>query len=408
MSDRGLTAVDWFIVDLASGKSKSTGVVAELHSRNLTPAEYSIATQHLMPLATDWTEDHILFSAHQGQVSNIWRIPFSFVRGRTTGAPERLTGGTAIESDGSVLGSKPPMLLAFSSLSENVDLWSLPILSNEGRSTGELQRLTTSLGADVRPSITPDGRRMVYNSNASGNWDIWFRDLQTGAESPLVSSEANEEHPRISSSGDEVIYRINHDVFIVPAAGGLARKLTANCATTMPWMMHGRSFVCLEGPGSSLFDVDSGKSKLLVDGINLAARLSWDDKWLIFYRNLSNGQTKIFISPVLPDRPARDADLIAVTTGQTWDALPEFSPDGNLVYFESERDGSRCLWAQRLDDATKHPVGDPFAVQHFHRAGLSLMHVVPGQRALTVAKDKIILTAVERKGNVWLARFDAH
>ena len=54
---------------------------------------------------------------------------------------------------------------------------------------------------------------------------------------------------------------------------------------------------------------------------------------------------------------------------------------------------------------TKHPVGAPFAVQHFHRAGLSLTHVVPGQRALTVAKDKIIITAAERKGNVWLARF---
>ena len=200
LSDHGLTAVDWFTVDLASGKSKPTGVIEELHSRKLTPAEYSIATQHLMPLASDWTEDHIIFSAYQGQVSNIWRIPFSFVRGRTTGAPERLTAGTAIESDGSVLSSKARTVLAFSSLNENVDLWSLPILPNEARTTGELQRLTTSLGADVRPSITPDGRRMVYNSNASGNWDIWFRDLQTGAEAPLVSSEANEEHPRMTAT----------------------------------------------------------------------------------------------------------------------------------------------------------------------------------------------------------------
>jgi hypothetical protein len=174
-------------------------------------------------------------------------------------------------------------------------------------------------------------------------------------------------------------------------------------------MTNGRSFICLEGNDGTLFDVDSGKSRRIVDGVpGAAARMSWDDKWLTFYRNLSGGLTQIFISPVLADRPAREPDLIAVTEGKTWDALPEFSPDGTLLYFQSERDGSRCLWAQRLDSTTKHPVGSPFAVQHFHRAGLSLTHVVPGQRALTIAKDKIIITAAERKGNVWLARFDAH
>src|SRR4029079_19732467 len=107
--------------------------------------------------------------------------PFSSARGRSTGPPERLTAGTAIESDGSVLSSRARTVLVFSSLNENVDLSTLPILPNEGRSTGELQRLTTSLGADVRPSVTLDGRKMVYNSNSSGNWDIILKDLQTRA-----------------------------------------------------------------------------------------------------------------------------------------------------------------------------------------------------------------------------------
>jgi hypothetical protein len=45
---------------------------------------------------------------------------------------------------------------------------------------------------------------------------------------------------------------------------------------------------------------------------------------------------------------------------------PAWSPDGNLLYFFSDSDGSRCIWARRLDPKTKKPVGTPFAVLHLH------------------------------------------
>jgi len=53
------------------------------------------------------------------------------------------------------------------------------------------------------------------------------------------------------------------------------------------------------------------------------------------------------------------------------DGHANWSPDGNLLYFLSDRDGFRCLWAQRLDPATKRPVASPFDVHHFHRTRLS-------------------------------------
>ncbi len=39
---------------------------------------------------------------------------------------------------------------------------------------------------------------------------------------------------------------------------------------------------------------------------------------------------------------------------------------GTRVYFTSTRDGYLCIWAQRLDPVTKHPLGPPFAYEHFH------------------------------------------
>jgi len=54
---------------------------------------------------------------------------------------------------------------------------------------------------------------------------------------------------------------------------------------------------------------------------------------------------------------------------QAIDRYVWWSPDGNLLYFISERDGFVCLWAQRLDPATKHPQGAAFPIRHFHTPG---------------------------------------
>jgi WD40 repeat protein len=43
-----------------------------------------------------------------------------------------------------------------------------------------------------------------------------------------------------------------------------------------------------------------------------------------------------------------------------------WSPDGTLLYFVSSRDGTRCLYAQRIERSTGRPQGAPFAVRHFH------------------------------------------
>jgi len=58
----------------------------------------------------------------------------------------------------------------------------------------------------------------------------------------------------------------------------------------------------------------------------------------------------------------------------------------------SLRDGFECLWVQRLDPAAKTPPGAPFPVYHFHSARRSPAYVRPGQRAISMARDKIVFT----------------
>ncbi len=96
------------------------------------------------------------------------------------------------------------------------------------------------------------------------------------------------------------------------------------------------------------------------------------------------------------------AALENVTDGSALDDKPRWSPNGDLMYLLSNREGFTCIWAQPLDPETKQPAGAAFAVQHFHHTQRSpgAVHVVMLDR--DVARDKIVIPLAELSGNIWL------
>ena len=85
------------------------------------------------------------------------------------------------------------------------------------------------------------------------------------------------------------------------------------------------------------------------------------------------------------------------------DRFPAWSLDGNVLYFVSERDGFRCIYAQRLTPDTKEPMDHPMDVYHFHVARRSMMNFVNAEMArLSVARNRIVFTLGERTGNLWM------
>ena len=119
-----------------------------------------------------------------------------------------------------------------------------------------------------------------------------------------------------------------------------------------------------------LFEVASGKGRELLkarEGIIARARFSPDGGWASFHSRVGP-RSRVFVVPVrdgpgAPSGPGDD-EWIAVTSGESQDGFPHWSPDGQLLYFTSNRDGNLCLWAQRLNATTKQPVGAPMVVQH--------------------------------------------
>jgi hypothetical protein len=81
-----------------------------------------------------------------------------------------------------------------------------------------------------------------------------------------------------------------------------------------------------------------------------------------------------------------------------------WSPDGATLYFLSDRDGFRCIWAQRLNPATKRLAGSPFSVVHFHQAGRSM---VDAGFNMSVTADSLVFALTDLTGNIWMIRPEA-
>jgi hypothetical protein len=66
------------------------------------------------------------------------------------------------------------------------------------------------------------------------------------------------------------------------------------------------------------------------------------------------------------------------------------------------------LGYQRLDSATKRPVGKPEFLYHLHHARLSMTNLSDSQIFISVARDKIVFTLSELTGSIWMAKLEGH
>jgi len=127
------------------------------------------------------------------------------------------------------------------------------------------------------------------------------------------------------------------------------------------------------------------------------ARFSPDDKWIAFTL-LSRPHPQIFVVPVL----GADATRIAVTDDDVSAGSPAWSADGRQIYYLTACQGSRCIWARRLDPSSRKPSGEAFAVRHFHGARFSLVSGIEGQNVgLVAAGDRLAFGMFETTGNIW-------
>jgi tricorn protease-like protein len=235
--------------------------------------------------------------------------------------------------------------------------------------------------------------------------------LTSGKTIALVTSPSGLFNPRISGDGASVAYcDRSGNIFSVPRTGGAVETLCAGCGTTMAASADGKriSYEPAQSEDLTYYDVER-KARITVaqrpeGGVLTGGSFSPDGKWMAFHERSKKTTAQVFVVPVDGAVPVPRPRWIAVTDGGSEEMEPAWSPNGGLLYFLSDRDGFRCIWARRLNAATKEPTGDAFAVRHFHRARRSLKRMTgtTGLIGLSVAPGRMVFSFGELTGSIWL------
>jgi Tol biopolymer transport system component len=279
----------------------------------------------------------------------------------------------------------------------------------------------TSSAYDAQSSLSADGRRLAFVSTRSGNADIWLKDLESGKETALTSTSADEFGPEISPDGNTVGYQLiengRWDFFLLPIGSdgqpGVAERVCEDCARVWDFSSDGKHFLFGFHSGSEsmslvLYDLVSRRKTELVNAPrrNLArARFSPDDRWISFHETTRPGHSRLDIIPFAEGTVSSPDQWIAVTDDKSFHDKGVWSPDGNLLYFTSDRDGFRCIWAQRLDPKTKRPIGPPLEIYHSHSARRSLLNADIIPLEVHVAPGRLVFHLGEITGNIWMVEW---
>ncbi len=399
-------SLDWWVTPLDGGSAVKTGSFDKFREQTLT-----------VPQEPDcWVPgtDQVLMSVGRGPLANLWRIGFSTRTWKAVGPAEQLTLGTARATGPAVSDGKA---FAFASINQRTDMWSVPVDTMSARVKGGLKQLTRDATAQSVPSISLDGRRLLFA--AKNSREVLLKDLETDRETAFTMPPAPAYRwLSISPDGSRVALTVLEEekqavytVTIDPEGRtGVPQKVCPDCGIAVSWSHDARQVLYLTFTPSriSSLDVATGQTSVLVEAAESDALyqpfFSPDGHWLAFIAH-SQGYSRIYAVPLGHNEPVKRERWIALTDGNTWDDKPRWSPDGNLLYFVSDRDGFRCIWAQNLQPETKQPLDVPVAIYHCHSSRLSLTNLLLPAFEISVARDNIVFNMAERTGNIWLAEF---
>jgi serine/threonine protein kinase/dipeptidyl aminopeptidase/acylaminoacyl peptidase len=393
--------LDWWVTSLHGGDAIPTGTARELRETGFI--SLSQVPQAWLPDA-----EGVLFSGIVADTRNLWVMPISRATWRVSGHPYRLTSGTTRETFPSIAAGN----IVFASMSEAWDIWALPSEAGSVTPAGPLRRLTEDAALHSYPAVSSDGKLIAFSSNRSGNRDIWLKELSgERKEIQITKTPTPEMYPSFSPDGSKLIYRAiearKANYYIQPLAGGLVRRVCEGCLEAAGWSNDGKRILCVRSAKArvGLLDLISGEHTDVTDSATYALwnpRFSPDERWISFNAT-SVGRSRIFVAPYRPKRMIAESQWTSITN-EDWADYPRWSPNGNNLYYLSDRDGFRCIWAQQLDSISKSPMGEPTAVFHSHQSRSAICNVSVGNLELSIARDKVVFGMGDLTANIWMVQ----
>lgn len=202
------------------------------------------------------------------------------------------------------------------------DIWTVPA---EG---GTAQLLVSHSATESKPLFSPDGKRLAFGSNRTGNGDIYILDLSSGEVRRLTFDDGNEQLDAWSRDGAWIYFSSTakdiagmNDISRVASTGGTPMLISADRYT------------------------NEYNATPLADGsFVFAARGIGFGQWW------RHGRSHIDESELWQKNGEQYSELTPRGAKQLW---PMVTADGSRVFFVSDRNGIQNIWAMPRGGAAK-------------------------------------------------------
>ena len=185
-----------------------------------------------------------------------------------------------------------------------------------------VKQLTNAKGYDAEPTLSPDGKKMIYTSDKDGDIDLYIMDLKTGKEKRVTNTLGYDGGAWFSPDGKKIIWRASR-----PKTEAEVKEYKELLAENMVAPTNMEVFVA-NADGSNVKQVTSfGQA-------NWAPTFMPDSKRIIF---ASNHEYKRGFPFNLYTINEDGSGLQKISRDKGFDAFPMFSPDGTKVIFSSNR-----------------------------------------------------------------------
>ncbi len=239
------------------------------------------------------------------------------------------------------------------------------------------QQITDAPGVESSPSLSPDGKSVVYVGRIGGRFALYL--LRVGGRNPtLLTSDSNADdwQPAFSPDGERIAFRSERDgggIFVMGSTGESVKRIT-DYGFHPTWSPDGKELVVASGTylfpsdrgakaaGLAAVEIETGRKRIVSEAAD-AMQPSWSPhgKRIAFWGLRGNsGQRDIFT--VAADGSEAKSDGKDVTSDAPLDWSPAWSADGKWLWFASNRGGSMNLWRLPIDEASGRVLGEPEAM----------------------------------------------
>ncbi|HEV8485014.1 MAG TPA: winged helix-turn-helix domain-containing protein, partial [Blastocatellia bacterium] len=219
-----------------------TAVSQDIYVVSVTGGEPRRLTFDNVPLlCPGWTADgrEVIFSSTRaGGDYGLWRISAA------GGTPERLAVGGHYVPFASI--SRQGNRLAYVQWSGDFNIYRIDVSDSTG--SGNLPiKLTPSTRLDFAPQYSPDGKRIVFQSDRSGSQEIWMCDSDGSHAVQVTFLNRVVDTPRWSPNGHQIAFDVHQegkgDIYVISAESGLPRPIVTDDSEEYApsWSSDGRS-----------------------------------------------------------------------------------------------------------------------------------------------------------------------